>query len=83
MMMRRAVRSGLLVAALLGVAGCPRKAPPPPPRDPNVLLHEEHAIGAPVVDIRNQPDSGTTRIQIGGASVNLPTSEPQLPPPAE
>lgn len=68
--------------ALLAVAalGCPRREPPPaPPRDPNVQLHVEHAIGVPVVDIRNQPEAGATRIQIGGASVQLPTREPDPP----
>ena len=45
-------------------------------------LHVEHAIGVPVVDIRREPDAGTTRVQIGGASVQLPTREPE-PPPSE
>lgn len=68
----------------LALAGCPRRDPPAPPpdADPNVQLHVEHAIGVPVVDIRRQPDAGSTRIQIGGAAVNLPTREPD-PPPAE
>jgi hypothetical protein len=71
-----------LLAAALGA--CPRRDAPsvPADADPNVQLHIEHAIGVPVVDIRRQPDAGTTRIQIGGASVNLPTREPE-PPPAE
>jgi hypothetical protein len=73
-----------LAVLLLGASACPRRsAPPPPPdADPNVQLHVEHAIGVPVVDIRREPDAGTTRIQIGGASVHLPTREPD-PPSAE
>ena len=72
-----------LALLLIGAPGCPRRTPSPPPdADPNVQLHIEHAIGVPVVDIRQQPEAGTTRIQIGGASVNLPTREPD-PPPAE
>lgn len=69
---------------LLVVTGCPRRsAPTPPPdADPNVQLHVEHAIGVPVVDIRREPDAGTTRVQIGGAAVQLPTREPE-PPPSE
>lgn len=73
------------LALLLTVAvGCPRRSPPPPPpdADPNVQLHVEHAVGVPVVDIRREPDAGTTRVQIGGASVQLPTREPD-PPPSE
>jgi hypothetical protein len=68
-----------LLAAALGA--CPRHAPAAPPADadPNVQLHVEHAIGVPVVDIRRQPEAGTTRIQIGGAAVNLPTREPDPP----
>lgn len=72
-----------LALLLLGAPGCPRRAPPPPPdADPTVRLHVEHAIGVPVVDIRDEPDGGTTRVQIGGASVRLPTREPD-PPSAE
>ena len=80
---RLTCRSFALVVVSLGVLGCPRREPPPaPPRDPNVQLHVEHAIGVPTVDIRNQPEAGTTRIQIGGAAVQLPNREPD-PPPAE
>lgn len=80
-MISRTTRLALLV---VGALGCPRREPPPaPPRDPNVRLHVEHAIGVPVVDIRNQPEAGATRIQIGGAAVQLPTREPEPPPAAE
>ncbi len=72
-----------LALVMVGALGCPRRSPPPTPDvDPNVQLHVEHAIGVPVVDIRNLPDAGTTRVQIGGASVQLPTREPE-PPPVE
>lgn len=83
--MESRLTSRCAVLALLSTAalGCPRREPPPaPPRDPNVQLHVEHAIGVPVVDIRNQPEAGATRIQIGGAAVQLPTREPD-PPSAE
>lgn len=79
---RRIGRPLALAVWLLGASGCPRRSAPPPDADPNVQLHVEHAIGVPVVDIRREPDAGTTRIQIGGASVHLPTREPD-PPPAE
>lgn len=80
---RRIGRPLALAALLLGAGGCPRRsAAPPPDADPNVQLHVEHAVGVPVVDIRREPDAGTTRIQIGGASVHLPTREPD-PPSAE
>jgi hypothetical protein len=82
---QRTIGRVLALALLLtGALGCPRRvAPTPPPdADPNVQLHVEHAIGVPVVDIRREPDAGTTRVQIGGASVHLPTREPE-PPPSE
>ena len=78
----RIVRSVVLGALLLGSGACRRRTPPPP-RDPNVLLHTEHAIGAPTIDIRNDPDAGSTHVQIGAASVNLPTREPEPPPTTE
>jgi len=81
----RTIGRVLSLALLLIVAvGCPRRAAPTPPpdADPNVQLHIEHAIGVPVVDIRREPDAGATRVQIGGASVQLPTREPE-PPPSE
>lgn len=69
--------------SMVGAPGCPRRAPAPPPdADPNVQLHVEHAIGVPVVDIRRDPDASTTRVQIGGAAVQIPTGEPE-PPRAE
>ena len=52
-----------LAVLLLGASACPRRSAPPPDADPNVQLHVEHAIGAPVVDIRREPDAGTTRIR--------------------
>ncbi len=75
-------RAGLLVCLLAAVAatGCPRRRAPPPPRDPNVQLHLEPGLSTPRVDLRRDPDAGTQRIQIGGAVVNLPTREPELPP---
>lgn len=80
----RIARPLALALLLLGASACPRRSAPPPPADadPNVQLHVEHAVGVPVVDIRREPDAGTTRIQIGGASVHLPTREPD-PPSAE
>jgi hypothetical protein len=74
-------RIGIAVVVAV-VAACPGRSrtAPPPDVDRNVQLHVEHAIGVPVVDIRREPDAGSTRIQIGGASVHLPTREPDPPP---
>ena len=69
------------VAVVVVAAGCPRRAPDAAaPRDPNVRLHVEHAPGVPVVDVRDQPDGGTVRLQIGAAAVQLPSREPEPPP---
>ncbi len=80
---RGGVRRRFGLAVLLAfAAGCPRRsapATPPVDADSAVRLHVEHAIGVPVVDIRDEPEAGTTRVQIGGASVRLPSREPDPP----
>ncbi len=69
----------MVFVAALSLAACGRRTIPRNDAGAGVRLHVEHAPGVPVIDIRDNADAGTTRIQIGGAGTTIPNREPEPP----